>query len=77
MTLSELSEEYQHSAQLIRNRIASLRKELRTATDPDVIWNLKRRIAELTPILTQMNEIADLTAHYYERSFHRNERYTL
>lgn len=76
MALADLSAEYQHSALLIRNRMAELRAELRTATDPETIWNLKRRIAELTQILTQMNELAELTAHYYEKGHYRNEKYS-
>ena len=47
------------------------------ADDPEEIWHLKRRIAELTPLLTQMNELADLTEHYYDRGYWRSEKYTL
>jgi hypothetical protein len=28
-------------------------------------------------MLTQMNELAELTAHYYERGYWRNAKYTL
>ena len=66
MTLSELSADYQHSAQLIRQRLSELRAELNKTTDPEDIWHLKRRIAELSPMLTQMNDLAWLLAHYYE-----------
>lgn len=45
--------------------------------DPEEIWRCKRRIAELTPMLTQMNELAELTAHYYDRGYYRNEKYTV
>ena len=45
--------------------------------DPETVWKLQRRIAVLTPMLTQMNELAELTARYYERGYHRNEKYTL
>ena len=50
---------------------------LATETDPEAVFQIKRRIAELTPILTEMNELAELTAHYYERGYYRNEKYTL
>lgn len=76
MALNDLSADYQHSALLIKNRMAVLRRELKAATDPEDIWNLKRRIAELTPILTEMNELAELTARYYERGYYRNEKYS-
>ena len=77
MTLTELSRSYEESAALLRTRLAFLRKALATSRDPEEIWHLKRRIAELTPLLTQMNELADLTAHYYDRGYWRNEKYTV
>ena len=77
MTLQEMSRDYEASAVLLRNRLRQLRQSLAASDDPDEIWHLKRRIAELTPMLTQMNELAELTAHYYERGYYRNEKYTL
>ena len=77
MTLAELSPGYEESARLLRLRMKELREALRAAGDPEEKWHLQRRIAELTPILTQMNELADLTAHYYDRGYWRNEKYTL
>ena len=77
MTLREMSREYEQSAALLRARLKRLRQELAVAEDPEDIWHLKRRIAELTPMLTQMNELAELTAHYYERGYWRSEKYTL
>lgn len=77
MTLRELSPGYREAASLLRKRLRLLRRELAAAEDPEEIWHIKRRIAELTPVLTQMNELAELTEHYYERGYHRNEKYTL
>ena len=77
MTLTELSREYEASAQLLRDRMRQLRRAVRTSSDPEEAWRLQRRIAELTPMLTQMNELADLTAHYYDRGYWRNDKYTL
>ena len=77
MTLSELSLCYEQAAIPLRQRLRQLRRQLQQETDPEEIWHLKRRIAELTPILTQMNELAELTAHYYDRGYYRNEKYTL
>ena len=77
MNLTELSREYEASAQLLRDRMRQLRQSIRTSSDPEEIWHLKRRIADLTPMLTQMNELADLTAHYYDRGYWRNEKYTV
>lgn len=77
MTLLQLSREYAASARLLQQRLKQLRRELQKTDDPEIRWNLQRRIAELTPILTQMNELADLTEHYYDRGYWRNEKYTL
>lgn len=77
MTLREMSRDYEYAASLLRARLKQLRQELAVAEDAEEIWHLKRRIAELTPMLTQMNELAELTAHYYERGYWRSEKYTL
>ena len=77
MTLAELSKCYEEAAVPLRRRLSELRRLLAQTEDPEEIWHLKRRIAELTPMLTQMNELAELTARYYERGYYRNEKYTL
>ena len=77
MTLAQLSKEYEASAALLRDRLRLLRQQLAEAEDPEEIWHIKRRIAELTPMLTQMNELAELTAHYYDRGYYRSEKYTV
>ena len=76
MSLTELSREYEYSASLLRARLRQLRFALAEAEDPEEVFCLKRRIGELTPMLTQMNELAELTAHYYERGYWRNAKYT-
>ena len=77
MTLLEMSKEYEAAAVPLRARLRQLRMELKLAEEPEEVWHLKRRIAELTPMLTQVNELAELTARYYERGYWRNEKYTL
>lgn len=77
MTLTELSLSYETSASLLRIRLRELRQLLAVSEDPEEIFHIKRRIAELTPMLTQMNELAELTARYYERGYYRNEKYRL
>ena len=69
MTLAELSKCYEAAAVPLRARLRELRILLTQTEDPEEIWHIKRRIAELTPMLTQMNELAELTAHYYERGY--------
>lgn len=77
MTLKELSLCYEEAAVPLRRRLRELRGLLAAAENPEEIWHYKRRIAELTPMLTQMNELAELTAHYYDRGYYRNEKYTI
>ena len=77
MTLAELSAAYEASAALLRARLRDLRKMLPQTDDPEVVFALKQRIAQLTPLLTEMNELAELTARYYEKGYWRNEKYTL
>ena len=77
MSLADLSAGYEESARLLRQRMKELRILLRQSRDPEEQWRLQRRLAELTPILTQMNELSDLTAHYYDRGYWRNEKYTV
>lgn len=76
MTLEELSETYRQAAKPLRDRLKQLRTELVVETDPQTAFCLKTRIAQMTPILTQLNELAELTEHYYERGYWRSEKYT-
>ena len=77
MTLGEMSKDYEAAALLLRRRLRFLRQELAREQDPEQIWQIQRRITELTPMLTEMNELAELTARYYERGYYRNEKYTV
>ena len=77
MTLKELSCGYEASARLLKKRLRELRLLAEKSEDPKEIWHLKRRIKELTPMLAEMNELAELTAHYYDRGYWRNEKYTV
>ena len=76
MTLEELSQTYRAAAAPLRERLQQLRMELVTETNPQIAFCLKTRIAQMAPILTQLNELADLTEHYYDRGYWRNEKYT-
>jgi hypothetical protein len=77
MSLQELTPAYRHAADLLRSRIRLLRRQLKQETDPEQIWRLQRRINALRPMLEEMNELAELTEHYYDRGYYRNEKYTL
>ena len=77
MTLQQIAMGYRQAAVPLRRRLRELRQALKTAEDPEEIFRLKRRIAELTPMLSECNALAALCEHYYERGYYRDERYTL
>ena len=77
MTLSELSRGYETSADLIAARLHILRENYRQTTDEVEREHLHRRILDLSPLLQQCRELQRLTAHYYDRSYHCDEKYCL
>ena len=77
MRLEDLSPGYKQAAGLLRERLRLLRKELKASRDPEKSAALRHEIAFLSGLLTQCRELAQLTAHYYERSYYRSEKYTL
>ena len=76
MTLYQMSYVYREDALRFRKRITVLREQAKAAEGEDKL-RLKRRILELQQLLRQSRELADLTRHYYERGYYRNEKYTL
>lgn len=77
MTLLELSVTYADSAAQIRVRIAELQTAIRREADPEAARCLRQRIEALTPLLREMRELADLTAHYYDKRCRKHEQYTV
>lgn len=77
MTLLEMSIYYTESADALRARILELRTAARQQTDPLEARLLYQRIDTLMPLLREMRELSNLTTHYYDRSYHKHERYTL
>lgn len=77
MTLLEMSREYRKSAEIIHARVVELRTLERAQTDAEDARRLRLRIAALMPLWREMRELATLTGRYYDRSYHKNERYTL
>ena len=73
MKLAELSPLYEDSARRIQTRMEELRLRLRTTDDPDSVRRLRRRLTELQPMLRQCRQLAQLTAHYYDRSDRRHD----
>lgn len=77
MTMRELSAAYRQAAEAIAGRIRELKEAEKAAADPEQSDALRRRVAELRPLLREARELAELTAHYYERGYHRNGKYTV
>ena len=77
MTLLEMSASYRRSAAAMHGRIVELRVLERAQEDPEAAFRLRRRIDELTPLWREARELAALTEHYYDRSYHKYEKYTL
>jgi len=77
MTLYEMSFLYREDVLRLRMRITALREQARGAGTEDEARALRRRVAALEPLVRQSRELAELTCHYYERSYHRNEKYTV
>lgn len=77
MTLFEMSALYADSASLLRTRITELRAAAQAQEDPEAARRLRRRIAELLPMLQETRTLATLTAHYYDTGYHKHEKYSL
>ncbi|WP_369283163.1 hypothetical protein [Oscillibacter sp. GMB15532] len=75
MTMLEMSVTYRAGADALRLRIRELRQARQGESDPGKIFRLTRRIAELEPLLREARELAAVTAHYYERGYHKDEKY--
>ena len=72
MTLRELSYEYKAHADTLSLRMKQLRLAARETEDPE-----RRHLLELRPLLQEARELAVLTRNYYDRRYHKNEKYTL
>ncbi len=77
MTLYELSFTYEASADLLRQRMRELRQAEKLAGTYADKQRLRRRMAALDPLLREMRELTVLSRRYYDRSYHKNEKYTL
>ena len=76
MTLYELSFEYEKGTDLILQRVQELRQAEKATTDSRERRRIHYRISRLEPMLREMKELAVLTRRYYEKGYHKNEKYT-
>ena len=77
MTLQQLSNQYQEGAQLLQQRIVSLRLEQARCGDRESAELLQQRIRQLEPLQRESRQLAELTARYYDRGYRKNAYYTL
>ncbi len=77
MTLLEMSAVYADSAARLRLRITELQTAARREADPKIVRSLNRRVETLVPLLREMRELADLTAHYYDKRCCKHDKYIL
>ena len=77
MTLQQLSQQYWEEAQALHGRIVFLRQEQDRCDDRESAELLRRRIRELEPLHRQTRQLAELTARYYDRGYHKNAYCTL
>lgn len=77
MLLSEMSLEYKRSQIAFRTRIRELRAAAKADADPRDASALEGRVKDLEPLCREARDLAELTAKYYERGYHKNEKYSL
>ena len=77
MTLLELSAEYHRHAVVLERRVEQLQKQLPDCREKRERQALELRIHLLRSMLRDTRELANLTEHYYDRGYHRSERYTI
>lgn len=77
MTMQELSPQYARQAEAVSRRLRELRQQALTEGDPERVQALRRRQQELRPLLQKARELAEHTAHYYDRGYIRREKYRI
>ena len=75
MTLLEMSRQYTADAQALSNRIRQLQALASTTADPTQKQQLLQRIADLQPLLRQSRQLAQITAHYYDRGYTKHAQH--
>lgn len=68
---------YAADACIFRERITELRQMAKAAATKEEARKIRQRIDDLQVLMRQSRELAVLTRNYYERSYHKDEGYTL
>lgn len=69
-SMQELSADYAEAASMLSRKLKELSAQLRNAQTAEERWKLKVRIADLRPMLTEMNKTKIYCEKYYERGFY-------
>lgn len=77
MTLYEMSFVYEESWELLRKRVQELHRAEKETKDSEELRRIRQRLSELDPMLREMRELTMHTRHYYEKGYHKNEKYSL
>ena len=77
MTLQELSPQYARQAETVARRLRVQRQPARAEGAPHAAQTLRQRQQELRPLLREARELAEHTAHYYDRRYIRREKYRI
>lgn len=77
MTMQELSPQYARQAEAVSRRLRELRQQALTEGNPERVQALRRRQQELRRLLQEARELAEHTAHYYDRGYIRREKYRI
>ena len=64
-------------AEAVSRRLRELRQQALTEGDPERVQALRRRQQELRPLLQEARDLAEHTAHYYDRGYIRREKYRI
>ena len=75
--LEQRAQQAQDSSAGLHAQVTAAREQAKAAPTKEERERLKRRILELQQLQRQSRELAELTRHYYERGYYRNEKYTL
>ena len=67
MTIAALAAEYRASCELLRLRMAWLRRELRACADREEQLLLQDRLRQLRPLYQECRATAFYLEHYYDR----------
>ena len=77
MTIQEMGRAYRDQAEVLRERIRTLRAARLREESGERRLRLERRIAMLEAICRETGELAALLEHYYDRGYRHSGKYTL